>query len=170
MCSCICMFQNENVLEKLCNSLVLPEGWSVKFESSANHIDIYKIGSVTSQPAVVTICLSIFADLTWRLYVHGKVVSVTGCTALAHTPATLNPTFTAELLSPRVHNYVLLLSQIDTLNVCIGNPDHRFSALCERELGELFDIRSAFRVVTAYRRSVILAIINANLLPLNLMK
>ena len=81
MCSCICIlvyvFQNENVLVKLCNSLVLPEGWSVKFESSANHIDIYKIGcqSVTSQPAVVTICLSIFTDLTWRLYVHGKVAS-----------------------------------------------------------------------------------------------
>ena len=46
-------------------------------------------------------------------------------TALAHTPATLNPTFTAELLS-----------HIDTLNVCIGNPDHRFSALCEMYGGE----------------------------------
>ena len=125
VCVLVYVFQNENVLEKLCNSLVLPEGWSVKLESSANYVDICKIGSVTSQPAVVTTCLSIFTDLTWKLYVHGKVVSVSGCTALAHTPATLNPTFTAELLS-----------QIDTLNVCIGNPDHRFSALCEMHGGE----------------------------------
>ena len=116
------------MLEKLCNSLVLPEGWSVKFESSVDHIDIWKVGcqnSVISQPATVTTCLSIFEDLTWRLYVHGKVVNILSCIALVHIPVTLNATSTMELLS-----------LIDTLNVCVGNPDPKFIALCEMHGGE----------------------------------
>ena len=108
--------------------LVLPEGWSVKFESSVDHIDIWKVGcqnSVMSQPATVTTCLSIFEDLTWRLYVHGKVVNILSCIVLVHIPVTLNATSTMELLS-----------LIDTLNVCVGNPDPKFIALCEMHGGE----------------------------------
>ena len=82
------IFQHEKVLEKLCNSLVLSEGWSVKFESSVDHIDIWKVGcqnSFVSQPATITTYLYIFEDLTWRLYVHGKVVNIVDCIALVHS-------------------------------------------------------------------------------------
>ena len=108
---------------------MLPENWSIKFDSTVNHADVCKIGhqnTITSQPAVVTTCLSIYKDLSWRLHVHGKVVNIEDCTALADTPVSLSTTSTVELLS-----------LIDRLNVCVGNPDPRFTELCELQGGKI---------------------------------
>ena len=67
-----------------------------------------------------------FENLSWRLFVHGRVVNTSNCVALVNLPLTLDAASTAELLS-----------LIDTLNICIGNPEHKFVQLCELNGDEL---------------------------------
>ena len=71
--------QAEGLLEELCKDL-LPQNWSIKFDSTVEHADIYKVGqnniiTSTSQPTAATTCPSIYKDLSWRLYVRGKKVN-----------------------------------------------------------------------------------------------
>ena len=123
--------QAEDLLEELYKDVVLPQSWSIKFDSTGEHADIYKVGqhhtiTSTSQPTAVTTCLSIYKDLSWRLYVHGKEVNAEVYAALECTPVRLSPISTVKLLS-----------LIDGLNVCIGNPDPRFTQLCELQDGKI---------------------------------
>ena len=54
------------------------------------------------------------------------MVNTSNCVALVNLPLTLDAASTAELLS-----------LIDTLNICIGNPEHKFVQLCELNGDEL---------------------------------
>ena len=99
----------------------------MNFEST--HTDIWKVGfrnTDITQPVVVTTCVRIFKNLSCRLFVHGRVVNTSNCVALANLPLTIDAASTAELLS-----------LIDNLNICIGNPEQKFVQLCELNGDEL---------------------------------
>ena len=74
-------------------------------------------------PFSQSLCLTVFTihnNLTWTLYVHGKKVNISLCPVLESVPVLLQPISSNSLLE-----------KIDTLNVCIGNPEENFVQLCD---------------------------------------
>lgn len=109
--------------------LVLPLNWLMKTESCA--VNLCKISQVPSTsalnpPLALSHCLTINKDFTWGLFIHGKKVDANTCTALKSVPALLQ----SNSVQP-------LLETVDTLNVCIGNPDNNFVELCGSHKGSI---------------------------------
>ena len=82
-------------------------------------IQLIVIASSSSQPLVITHCLSIECDCTWTVHVHGKQVFRNHCVPLESFPSTL--------VTSAANN---LISLIDSLQVCTGNPDARYITMC----------------------------------------
>ena len=125
-----------SIKEQLC----LPFAWKENVSDAT--LDIYKVArdrgaQCCKQPVNVSHCLTIHNDLTWTLYVHGSVVNVKVCKALADFPAALNPMQVNRLLL-----------KLDSLNVCAGQPDARFMKLCDTRKGKF---RASNDKVVAYR-------------------
>ena len=74
--------------------------------------------STASQPLSLSICLTINRDMTWKLFVHGRKVEDGTSAVLEMVPETL------QLVSANA-----FLARLDSLNVCIGNPDCHFVML-----------------------------------------
>ena len=112
------------------SSIVLPTDWSMSTDSNGC-LNICKIAQVPSsstsnQPLSLSHCLTINRDLTWKLYVCGKRVDVSTCKALQSVSTTLRPASANTLLET-----------LDSLNVCIGNPDEHFVELCIAHKGHI---------------------------------
>ena len=95
-------------------------------------IHIYKImqntagPSSSNQPVSVSHCLIINENLTWKLYVHQKVLHHDNCAALHSFSLFLKPS--------TVNSF---LEKLDSLRICIGNPDNNFIELCEAQKGRI---------------------------------
>ena len=77
----------------------------------------------SSHPPVITHSLSIASDFTWTLHVYGRRVHMETCDAIQSTPTFLDPSSTK-----------MLLSRVDSLQVCAGNPDQWF-VVCRSKTG-----------------------------------
>ena len=117
----------------------LPHNWTdVSFGSP----DL-RLCSVTYQelegcsPLVVTRSLIVKQDYTWVLNVHGHPVDPSNISSLALIPHNL----TRDLAT-------LLLSRLEELNTCVGNPEPKFVSLGEaKKKGQL---KSLEKEVVAY--------------------
>jgi len=85
-----------------------------------------EIPSQSSQPPVITHCLSVKTDFTWLFHVHDHHLSPQNCNALNNVPETLS-----------VDTLHALLQQVNTLNVCCGQPDAHFLSMIKREKGRI---------------------------------
>ena len=116
------------VLDDIKRELTLPHGWCVDFNGST--LSICKIQHISStsqsstQPLVISHCLSVEQDCSWT--VHGKQVSHNQCTPLESVPSTLDPTAVNSLLS-----------LVNSLQVCPGNPDAKFISMCHARNGHI---------------------------------
>ena len=90
--------------------------------------------SSSNQAEAISHSLTIERDLTWRLYVYGKLVS--RCTALSQFPTHLQQ-----------GNLQVLLSTISQLHICAGHPDKHLLDFVSAKKGQLL---SASGNVTAF--------------------
>lgn len=81
----------------------------------------------STQPIIITHCLTVNADLTWSLYVHNHQVKQESCPALQSIPQTLN--------SESLRN---LLQVLEHLHVCCGQPDSHFVSMVTAKKGKIF--------------------------------
>lgn len=81
----------------------------------------------SDQPAVISNCLVVEPNLQWKLSVYGQLVLPDKCTPLSRLPTKL------ELIT----DLKKLLSTIDQLCLCAGNPDQHFVEMVEAKKGKL---------------------------------
>ena len=113
-------------MENIHSNLSLPHGWIV--EVHEDKLTLCKLqrcvasASTSKQPLVIIHCLEIKKDMAWTLFVHGKKVDTNNCTAIRAYEAYCN-----------VNE---LISKIDSLNVCAGHPESRFSEISKARKGK----------------------------------
>ena len=69
-------------------------------------------------------CLLIAKNCTWRVYVHGRLVD--SCPALSEIPKILTKKDASNLMS-----------KLNNLNVCVGQPDTKFVDVCAAKNGQI---------------------------------
>ena len=108
-----------SLVEDLHKSIKLPgQSWSDQSPSPVTSIKLCKISSEASssgQPLIVTHCLSVSSNLQWSVSVHDHEVKQSNCPALASVSKELTP-----------QSLECLLTLVDSLNICIGQPDDHF--------------------------------------------
>ena len=112
---------------------MLPEGWVTSFvQVSLLHTPFFALYRKLSSdnPSVDLISVTITPDCTWSLSIGPYQLDLTHC----------------QLLKQFLHNklnsldlLVQLLSQLDNITFCIGNPDEKFTVIKERHRGEFKD-------------------------------
>lgn len=115
-------------LDSLHSSLSLPQGWIVELEQDKLTLcRIQQCSASTSsrkQPMVISHCLEIEKDMSWTLFVHGHKVDPDNCSAIR-----------ACARSGHVDINQLVV-RIDSLNVCAGHPEGRFSEVTKARKGK----------------------------------
>ena len=81
---------------------------------------------MSTQPIVITHCLTVSEDLTWELYVRNRRVQPQMCQALRSVPQFLT--------SDSLNN---LLQLLDRLHVCCGQPDSHFISMVNAKKGKI---------------------------------
>ena len=108
-----------SLVKDLHKSIKLPgQSWSDQSPSPVTSIKLCKISSEASsseQPLIVTHCLSVSSNLQWSVSVHDHEVKQSNCPALASVSKELTP-----------QSLECLLTLVDSLNICIGQPDDHF--------------------------------------------
>lgn len=117
-------------LVALKKSLSLPSNsWMDVSGESATSICLCKVSAlptVSTQPIVITHCLTVNDDLTWSLYVHNRQIQPQNCQALQTVPQSL----TTDSLNN-------LLKLLDHLHVCCGQPDSHFISMITAKKGKI---------------------------------
>lgn len=120
----------DSVLLGLQRSLSLPNSsWMDVSRQPLTSICLCKVSAlptVSTQPIVITHCLTVSEDLTWELYVHNRQVQPHICPALQSVPQIL----TSDSLNK-------LLQLLDRLNVCCGQPDSHFISMVKAKKGKI---------------------------------
>ena len=102
-------------------------------QSSAKNILLCKISCSTlalsdldslcsDKVPVITRSVCIGEDLSWKVTVHGKVLEQSACSGISNFPKQINY---GSLLQE-------LLTKVNELHVCAGNPDKNFLSLMDR--------------------------------------
>ncbi|SMN01853.1 hypothetical protein SPONN_126 [uncultured Candidatus Thioglobus sp.] len=131
---------NEQVIEQTTDVLALHQslascsnGWVDITTEPVNVIHMCKFSDVstpsTQRPPVITHSLSVNANLTWTLHIHGHPVSPQSCTVLQSVPGTL----TSESLHA-------LLQLVDDSKVCCGQPDSHFVSMVKGKKGKIISV------------------------------
>ena len=90
-----------------------------------------------TSPLVVARSLVVSSCQTWRVHIHGHLLDPSVIPSLASIPTTLD-----------VSTINLLLSELEKLSTCAGNPDDNFVTLAKSKKGNKF--LAANRSVAAY--------------------
>ena len=85
-----------------------------------------EIDGTSASPVSITHTLTVNYDQTWSLHVHGQTLTPDFCHAIASYPSKLTP-----------EQATSLLRRVDTLKVCMGNPDDRFLELLKAKKGSI---------------------------------
>ena len=126
-------------LKHLHSLLALPnKAWCDQSPDDINKIHISKLSEASSstQSSVVTHTLTVHEDLSWTLFVNHHKIEPATCSALASFPSALNS---------RTLNR--LLSSLDQLPVCSGQPDPDFVHMVTDKKGKILSPKGA---VVAY--------------------
>ena len=92
--------------------------WSDQSPSLLSSIRVCKLLSVAStstQPLVITHCVTVNSDLQWTLFVYNHQVTPSSCRALKSIPSKLSK-----------DSLYTLLHLVDQLHVCPGHPEKHF--------------------------------------------
>lgn len=104
-------------------SLKLPNGWVDQSKHST--VVVCKLDNIGS-PVVVQ-SLTVLPDLSWKVYLYGKHAK--NCLALKE--------FSSKVTSGIMLKRMIL--RLDTLHVCMGNPDDHFLELADSKKGKFFN-------------------------------
>lgn len=120
-------------------SLSLPNGWVN--ESKNGTVVVCELGFTNSNnsdcPPSVIKSLTVLPNYNWKVHVHGKNIDVSQCLALKEFPTLIS--------SPSLMNKII--TQLNSLHVCAGNPDDHFIQLAESRNGVF---RNPANEVSAY--------------------
>ena len=101
--------------------------WSIQSPSSQDRLVIIKVQEQCSaaQPLVITHSITLEADFTWRLSVHGHEIRPANRPVLSHLPTHLG-----------VNGVSQRLSLLGMLMVCPGHPGQHFVAMANGRKGK----------------------------------
>lgn len=128
-----CIDSTERVsLNELMQSITLPPHWTINTTTARGNavINIGKVVSIppditlptSTQPLIVTHCITVQSDLSWTAFVHGHCVK----DQLSFVPKQLN------------HDTLIsLVTKLDNYNVCPGHPDKHFVQMLSSRGGEI---------------------------------
>ena len=119
--------QQDPAIESFHQQLCVPQSWTDISNHPLKKIRLchfihYPSGN--GQPVVISHCIIVHEDFTWSLYVHNHEIELPNCKALRCTPQILTP-----------HSLQSLLSQIESLHVCVGQPDSHFVSMLKTKKG-----------------------------------
>ena len=95
---------------------------------SIQSLNVYKIDQVPSSSSTLPYmshCLTVSGNGSWKLYIHGKNVDADVCARLLSDAPINQPTCLAAMVQ-----------KVDSLNICIGNPESNFVEICESHKGD----------------------------------
>ena len=124
---------SEEAIGELCalrSSVVLPALWSDQSCENHEYMHLCRISSQASSstvPLMITHCLKTNRELSWSLFMNKYHVDPSKCGALRPFPRVL----TAEILS-------LLLTMLDGLSICAGQPDIHFIKWLQQRKARLY--------------------------------
>ena len=125
-----CERNTDSALVALQRSLSLPNSsWMDVSGQPLTSVCLCKVSTVptvSTQPIVITHCLTVHEDLSWSLYVHNRQVQPQICPALQSVPQILT--------SDSLNN---LLQLLDRLHVCCGQPDSHFISMVNAKKGKI---------------------------------
>ena len=125
-----CKQNTDSALVTLQRSLSLPNSsWTDVSRQPLTSTCLCKVSAlptVSTQPIVITHCLTVNEDLKWALYVHNRQVQPQICQALQSVSQTLT--------SDSLNN---LLQLLDCLHVCCGQPDSHFISMVNAKKGKI---------------------------------
>lgn len=129
--SAISLGVRQTTLQDLRSSLVLPNNqWSDQSPASGSSIKVCKLLNVdtspSTQPLVITHCLTVDDELNWSLFVYNHPVASDSCIALRSIPLKLTE-----------DSLFTLINVVDQLNICAGHPEQRYITLLEAKKGIL---------------------------------
>ena len=111
------------------------EGWHDNTTQPGQEIQLFKVQrQCDGEPIAIAICLLVAKNRTWSVYVHGRLVC--DCPALDDIPKVLTKKDANELIS-----------KLNSLNVCVGQPDTKFVDVCIAKNGQIL---SRNKQVVAY--------------------
>ena len=112
----------------------LPAGWTDQTTTPPlDTIQLCKVSRApctSTQPMVVTHCLTINCDLTWQVNVHGHSLTLTPRSPLSSVPKKLS-----------TESVAALISLLDTCKVCPGHPDEQYKDLVKAKKGKFLSTR-----------------------------
>ena len=85
-----------------------------------------QIDGTSATPVGVTHTVTVNDDQTWSLHVHGQEVQPSHCNAIKNYPSKLSPYLDADLLK-----------KLDSMRVCVGNPNYPFIQLWKARKGNI---------------------------------
>lgn len=101
------------------------DGWHDNTTQPHQEIQLFKVQRQSDgEPIIITMCLLIAKNCTWRVYVHGRLVD--SCPALSEIPKILTKKDASNLMS-----------KLNNLNVCVGQPDAKFVDVCAAKNGQI---------------------------------
>ena len=118
-----------DALRLLQSSVVLPDGWSDHSPNDLKNLLLCRISSQacsSSVPLQMTHCVKVERDMSWSLFVYQHHVDITKSSALTSFPFTIS----SESLTT-------LLSRLNTLSICIGQPDSHFVKMVSAKKGKV---------------------------------
>ena len=104
--------------------VTLPPHWTITSTSSTRDDTAMNIGKLVSipsdiqlrtQPLVVTHCITVRDDFSWKVFVHGYCVNSSTSPLLSSFPKQLD-----------LHSLTSLIATLDSCTVCPGHPDKHF--------------------------------------------
>ena len=118
-----------DALKLLQSSVVLPDGWSDQSPSNLENLLLCRISNEacsSSVPLQMTHCVKVNRDMSWSLFVKQHHVDTTKSIALTSFPLTISP-----------ESLTNLLAQLNTLSICIGQPDSHFVKMVSAKKGKV---------------------------------
>lgn len=119
------LLNDNSPLQQLHSSLSLPQAWCDQSTSASGLREIV-LCKINGQQRKVTHSLLILPDLTWTLYVNTHKIDAGNCTALQTVPSIFN-----------ADSLFQFISQVDTLSVCVGQPDTHFVSMVNAKKGSI---------------------------------
>ena len=114
-------------LQQISEALVLPSSeWSNQSPSDFRKLQLFKIPQSCSQPLRITCNVTVHSDLSWSLFVYDKQVVQPMCSALRSFPTLMDS-----------ENLNLLLSAVENLKLCVGQPDPNYVSMVKAKKGKV---------------------------------
>lgn len=114
-------------LQQISAAVVLPSSeWINQSPSDFGKLQLCKIPRSCSQPLRIACNVTVHSDLSWSLFVYDKQIVQPMCSALRSFPTLMDS-----------ENLNLLLSAVETLKLCVGQPDPNYVSMVKAKKGKV---------------------------------